>query len=353
MQHLKLYSKQDVLSLTLVKKFETRVGERVQTLPETFGGTLTDTLTPAHARYVVIGIPESIGIRANHSTAVADTWWVSFLQYFVNLQSNDFFDGSDVLVLGHFDFGDIQYLIDINAKGTEEKLAAYRHAVQTVNEEVEEVIKQITAAGKIPIILGGGHNNTYPLIKGAAKGWFKSGKLALAQINCINMDAHSRYHAMEGHHSGNPIRYAEEDGYLQRYCVVGMQEKQLPQNVWNDMVNNPFMDCVTFEDIFINEKRSFIQAVDHATEFTTDTLTGIDVDLDSIQTNAGNTGIYANHARRFVAYSAMVSQPAYLFICGTIPQQQGTLDTNGPASLAAYLVADFVQARNELKNENK
>ncbi len=351
MQHLKIYTKQDVLSLTHIKKFETRVGERLQTLYDSSVTTLTDHLQETSSKYVLLGIPESIGIRANHSTAVADTWWVSFLQNFVNLQSNDFFDGSDILVLGHFDFGDIQYLIDINAKGTDEKLAAYRHAVQTVNDEVEEVVKQITAAGKIPLVLGGGHNNTYPLIKGSAKGWFKAGKLALAQINCINMDVHSRYHALEGHHSGNPIRYAEEDGYLQRYCVIGMQEKQLPQNVWNDMVNNPFMDCVTFEDIFINEKRSFIQAVDHATEFTNDTLTGIDVDLDAIQNNACNTGIYANHARRFVAYSAMVTQAAYLFICGTIPQQQGTLDTSGPASLAAYLVADFVQARNEINKD--
>jgi formiminoglutamase len=30
-------------------------------------------------------------------------------------------------------------------------------------------VKMIIGAGKIPIAVGGGHNNSYPLIKGAAK----------------------------------------------------------------------------------------------------------------------------------------------------------------------------------------
>ena len=43
------------------------------------------------------------------------------------------------------------------------------------------------------------------------------------------------------------------------------------------------MDCITFEDIFIHEKRNFIQAISHATGFTEDNYTGIELDLDSIQ----------------------------------------------------------------------
>ena len=65
------------------------------------------------------------------------------------------------------------------------QLMAYRHAVHTIDEEVEPLIKLITAAGKIPIVVGGGHNNAYPLIKGAAKGLHKAvqygfGRLRLA-----------------------------------------------------------------------------------------------------------------------------------------------------------------------------
>ena len=72
------------------------------------------------------------------------------------------------MMLGHFDFGDIQYAIENNAHSTDEKLEAYRHAVNIIDDEVEHLIKIITAAGKIPIVIGGGHNNAYPLIKGSA-----------------------------------------------------------------------------------------------------------------------------------------------------------------------------------------
>ncbi|MEI9908961.1 MAG: arginase family protein [Bacteroidota bacterium] len=271
MQHLKIYTKQDVLSLTKLRRFETKLGERLLTVIDS--GNIEKSLAVSAAKYVLFGIPEDLGAKGNFGIGGTDTLWIPFLQSFLNIQSNDFFDGGEVLLIGHFDFGDIEYLIDTTARGEEEKIEAYRHAVNAIDDEVEHLAKLITAAKKIPIVVGGGHNNSYPLIKGAAKGWYKAGITSLAQINCINLDAHADYRPMEGRHSGNAFRYAEEDGYLQKYCIVGLHENYLPQNVWVDMVNNPFIDCITFEDIFVHEKRTFIQAVAHATGFTEDTLT--------------------------------------------------------------------------------
>ena len=34
MQHLKIYNKQDILSLTKIRRFETKVGERLQVVPD-------------------------------------------------------------------------------------------------------------------------------------------------------------------------------------------------------------------------------------------------------------------------------------------------------------------------------
>ena len=65
--------------------------------------------------------------------------------------------------------------------------------------------------------------------------------------------------------------------------MIGIHENYFQQNVWIDIVNNPFIDCITYEDIFIHEKRNFIQAVAHATGFTEDNYTGIELDLDSIE----------------------------------------------------------------------
>ena len=347
MLHLKIYNKQDILSLTKIRRFETKLGERLQVVQDT--SDIARSLGISNAKYVLFGVPEDLGAKGNQGIGGTDTLWIPFLQSFFNIQSNDFFDGAEVLMLGHFDFGDIQYLIDTTARTQDEKIEAYRHAVNTVDDEVEQLAKMITEQKKIPIVVGGGHNNTYPLIKGAAKGWHKAGVLPLAQINCINLDAHADYRPMEGRHSGNAFRYAEEDGYLQKYCIVGLHENYLPQNVWIDIVNNPFIDILTYEDIFVHEKRSFIQAVAHATDFTEDTLTGIDVDIDCIEHTLSSAmtpvGILPVHARQYLSFVAAQSKPAYLHICeGATRLSDGRTDATS-GKLVSYLVSDFVKGK--------
>ncbi len=346
MRHLKIYTKQDVLSLTKLRRFETKLGEQLHNVND--AGDIEKTIQESTAKFVLFGIPEDLGAKGNYGIGGADTLWIPFLQSLLNIQSNDFFDGGEILLVGHFDFGDMQYLIDTTAKGEEEKIEAYRHAINTIDDEVEHLVKMITEAKKIPIVIGGGHNNSYPLIKGAAKGWHKAGVIELAQINCINLDAHADYRPLEGRHSGNAFRYAEEDGYLQKYCIVGLHENYLPQNVWIDIVNNPFIDCITFEDIFVHEKRTFMQAVSHATGFTEDTLTGIDIDLDAIQNTLSSAmtpiGISPVHARQYVSFAAADTKPAYLHICeGATRLTDGRTDATS-GKLISYLVSDFIKA---------
>jgi len=350
MKHFKFYNKHDVLNLTRIRRFETKLGESVQVLPDVLPDKTSweTALQQSPAKYVVFGIPEDIGIRANHGTGGADSAWVPFLSAFLNLQSNDFLNGDEILLLGQFNFTDVNTLIEQNAYGYEEKIDAYRHAVIAIDDEVEELTKIITSHGRIPIVIGGGHNNAYPLIKGSAKGLHKAGLLQLAQINCINLDAHADFRPSEGRHSGNGFRYAEEDGYLQKYCVVGLHENYLPQNVWLDIVNNPFLDFITYEDIFILEKRNFIQAVAHATNFTEENYTGIELDLDCIENTLSSaitpSGISSLHARQYVTLAGRESQVAYLHICeGATRLTDGrTNDTTG--KLISYLVSDFIKA---------
>ena len=142
MQHLKIYNKQDVLSLTKLRRFETKLGERVQIIDN--ADDLVKSLDSSDAHYVLFGIPEDLGAKGNYGLGGTDTLWVPFLQSFLNIQSNAFLDGTEILLLGHFDFGDIQYLIDKTAKGEEEKIEAYRHAVNTIDDEVEHIVKLIT-----------------------------------------------------------------------------------------------------------------------------------------------------------------------------------------------------------------
>ena len=347
MKHFKTYSRQDVLAYTKIRRFVTRVGERVHVAEDIndLAGSIENSLSP----FVLFGIPEDIGIRANMGLGGADTVWEPFLSAFLNNQSNDFFSGDEVLMLGYFDFSEMKWLIEQNAYDADEKTDAYRHAVITIDEEVEQLTKLITECGKIPIAIGGGHNNAYPLIKGAAKGLHKAGRIPLAQINSINLDAHSDFRPIEGRHSGNGFRYAEEDGYLEKYCIVGLQENHLPQNVWLDIVNNPFIDFITYEDIFVHEKRNFVQAMAHAVDFTEENYTGIELDLDCIENVLSSavtpSGISVIHARQFLSYTSDKCKVAYLHICeGAALLEDGRKsDTTG--KLIGYLVSDFIKGK--------
>src|SRR5215203_3454885 len=130
--HFRTYTKQDILSLVKLRRFETKMGERVQVLGDT--ADIVNSIKSLSTKYVVLGIPEDIGVQANYGTGGTSTAWLSFLQSFLNIQSSDFFTGDEIAVIGHFDFGDIQYLIDKNAHDQEEKVEAYRHAVHTIDE---------------------------------------------------------------------------------------------------------------------------------------------------------------------------------------------------------------------------
>ena len=307
--------------------------------------TIEDSTCP----YVLFGIPEDIGIRANMGLGGADTACNSFLTAFLNIQSNDFFSGDEVLLLGYFDFNDLKLLIEQNAHDSEEKTDAYRHAVITIDDEVEQLTKIIAGAGKIPIAIGGGHNNAYPLIKGAAKGLHKAGKIPLAQINAINLDAHSDFRPVEGRHSGNGFRYAEEDGFLEKYFILGLHENHLPQNVWLDVVNNPFIDFITFEDIFIHEKRNYMQALAHAADYTEDNYTGIELDLDCIENILSSamtpSGITALHARQFLSYTSDKCKVAYLHICEGAAVLEDGRKSETTGKLIGYLVSDFIKGK--------
>jgi formiminoglutamase len=345
MQHLHVYRKQDIIGLTRIRQFETKLGERV--LAAADAANVAASIEQSEAEYVLIGIPEDIGVRANGGRGGSGTAWPFFLKSFLNQQSNDFLTGESVMVLGYFDFSELDRLIEANAFGREEKLVAYRHAVHTIDEAVEPVIKIITAAGKIPIVIGGGHNNAYPLIKGAAKGLQKAGQIALPQINAVNLDAHAGFRPVEGRHSGNAFRYAEEDGFLEKYCVIGVHEDDLPQNVWLDITNNPFVDLITYEDILVLEKRNFTQAVAHATGFTEDNPIGLELDLDVFgPTGMGMpaAGLGPLQARQYVTFAATDSRIAYFHICeGIFSLCHGQSEAAG--QLMATIVSDFLKAR--------
>lgn len=327
-----------MIALTQLRKFETKLGERIRT--PGWKEDLFEAINSTPAKYVLFGIPEDIGVRANYGIGGADSAWQPFLSAFLNLQSNDFLSGENILYIGYFDFSNLKYLIEQNAYNHEEKIDAYRHAVVTIDEEVEKLSKIISHVAKVPVAIGGGHNNAYPIIKGCSKGLH-------SKINCVNLDAHAAFRAIEGRHSGNPFRYAEEDGYLEKYFIVGFHENYIPQNILLDLMNNRRIGYITYEDIFVREKFTFARAVSAGVSFTEGNGVGVELDLDSIEDVLASaetpSGIQSCHARQYIHRLSMTANVVYLHICeGASKLANGrTKETTG--KLISYLVSDFIK----------
>lgn len=347
MKHFRYYNKQDLLNITRLRRYETKLGEKLRHIDPS--SDLASQLAASPAQFVLFGIPEDIGVQANYGIGGADTAWLPFLHSLVNVQSSDRFTGEEMILLGHFDFSDVEALVERNARSQEERIDAWRHAVANViDDEVEEMVKMIISAGKFPIAIGGGHNNAYPLIRGAAKMLHRMGRAEKPMINAVNVDAHADYRISEGRHSGNPFRYAMEEKYLHRYAVVGIHENYNAQSMMDDLYSNLNIQYASFEDIFILEKLNFRQAIAQAFSFTDELPTGVELDLDAIRDTLSSAtspcGITPVHARQYMVFAAANPNLAYLHICeGASRLDDGRTD-EAPGRLIAYLVTDFVKA---------
>jgi formiminoglutamase len=317
--------------LTARRPGETKLGEQVQTVS---ADNWQQELKASKARFVLVGIPEDIGVRANYGVGGAHTLWEHALKSILNVQHTNGLKGDDLLVLGDFNFRDLMQ------KAEHADVTVLRELVAHIDEKVAPVIKEIVGAGKIPIVIGGGHNNAYPLLMGAseAKG---------EKVNCINLDAHSDYRIMEGRHSGNGFRYAKKKGYLGKYAIVGLHENYNSQSVVDELNADSDIAYSTYEDIFLDDKLDFDTAMGDAINHTSGSATGIEIDLDCIEhvlsSAATPSGIKTVQARRYIATCAKKVNTAYLHITeGAVKLKSGKEDIY-TAKLAAYLVTDFMR----------
>jgi len=93
---LEFYSPKDLLHRTSVREGETKLGQILPTISEAdFNAN-----GPLNYRFVIVGIEEDYGVRANLGRGGADKAFQAFLQHFCNLQDNRFFPSYSVAILG-------------------------------------------------------------------------------------------------------------------------------------------------------------------------------------------------------------------------------------------------------------
>jgi formiminoglutamase len=322
MDGLNLYSSAAILALTNLREGEVKLGQKVQTV-----ATL-DEIAGSSAQFVLVGIPEDIGVRANYGIGGAASTWEPTLKALLNIQSTSFFNGDELLVLGHFTF----------AEPSTEGISHLQQKVEEIDALVYPVIQKIIAAGKTPIVIGGGHNNAYPIIKGASLG-------LKAPIDVINIDAHADLRPATGRHSGNGFSYAIKEGLLTRYGIFGLHQNYNNNAILETIATNQHIYPVFFDDLLKSDQPIF--SVWNNLVKKTGTTTGLELDLDCVENVLSSamtpSGFSLNEIRKLILNQA--KKFAYLHICeAAVTLIDGRQCKTTPKTLT-YLISDFIKSQ--------
>lgn len=339
MSFVKIYSEKEISYFINPRAGETKFGEKVAFV------TNLEELKNHSAKYVLLGIPEDIGIMANYGNAGAAKAWQSSLGSLLNIQHNSLIQAQNVVVLGEIDcdtqMRQAQYLSKPSANSVVEKnhyAEELGEIVTQIDHKVIAVIKEIVAAGKFPIIIGGGHNNSYGNLRGSSEALDKP-------INCINFDAHTDFRSLEHRHSGNGFSYAFEKGFLDKYFIFGLHRNYTSEGVFKTIEKNSGrIKFNLFEDIGVKQKISFPEALDQAEKFCCNENFGIELDMDAIEMMGSSaitpSGFSLTQARSFISHFSTNKNARYIHICEGSPA--AGIFSNQVGKAIAYLVSDAI-----------
>lgn len=320
---LKLIKKAEISALITLRDFETKIGQNLTT------GSVNE-LYKKGVKYVLLGVEESIGPRANLGNLGAENAWNAFLKSFVNVQDNHFINQLEIGVLGSFKFNSDHTNVDL-----------LRALTEVIDKELAIIIEQIAKKKMIPILIGGGHNNALPLLTGIAKAYGTS-------LNAINCDPHADFRPLEGRHSGNGFSYAMARGFLEKYFILGLHQSYNGKSIFkkfDEFNKNEKKIMWTYFDDWIYGKSTMENDIETGIKFIKDRPIGLELDMDSIaympSSASGPSGIQLNEARRYISKCASSLEVAYLHLTEAAPTNE--LEYKMVGKSLAYLVSDFLK----------
>ena len=337
MSKLVLMSKSKIEESVITRSGESKFGEQIIVLPSITN--IYDDLINLDVKYVLIGLPEDVGVFANHGKSGACNAWEATIKVLLNTQNSTLNEATQLCVLGHLDFSEEQEQLSKWDQNNVKHIKKARALVSEIDKEVSNLIYNIVKAGKIPIVIGGGHNNAYGNIKGTS--------LALnKKINVVNLDAHTDFRALEGRHSGNGFSYAFAEGFLNRYFIFGIHKNYTSQSILNDTLNaDNSIKYNTFEAIEVEKTLEFKYEMKEALRYISKGTFGIEIDCDAIANIPSSaqtpSGFSVNQARQFVHFFGSNPSVQYLHICEAAPTKKTASQVG---KFITYLITDFIRA---------
>ena len=332
MASLQIFNSEFIANYYTHRNSELKWGDLAKTISSNNWET---ELINSDVEYVILGIAEDIGIRANFGRAGAKETFINSLSSLLNIQHNRFINSEKILILGQITFDDEYKSINIS-------IDDLRILCEKVDEIVFDIALKIFKAKKKLIVVGGGHNNSYPLLKALST-------YHQTSINCLNVDAHTDYRALEGRHSGNGFSYAKKDNYLNRYGILGLHENYNSESVLKTIDDNIDIQYFTFEDIEIRKRISLEESVNSFVNFLIEKPCALEVDLDAIQylpsSAMSSTGFSTNQMREIIHHSASLLKCEYLHLTeASIGLTTNENDKYILGKTIAYLLSDYIKA---------
>ncbi|MBE8167290.1 MAG: formimidoylglutamase [Shewanella sp.] len=312
----KPYTKETISPWINHRTGEARLGDTSHVLQDS--QDLPQQLSKLNARGVkfgLIGIVEDLGPRGNLGRGGSGDAFSAVIQQWVNLQSNAFLNGNECALLGEIHTQDL-VSDDLN------NVTDIRNGVAKIDIRVSQLIKLVLAAGIEPIVIGGGHNNAYGLLKACSETHNQP-------IAAVNLDPHSDFRLKEGRHSGNGFSYAADEGYLGFYHVLGLHElknsaknlEQLQQfgGSWHSL-----QQVWTRREISLSQAlNEIVCKVDNSQINNKKMKLGVELDLDAIENFPSSAmtsaGIPLLDAAHYVHHMAKHCDCLYLHLAEAAP----------------------------------
>lgn len=330
MEGVKIYSYKTVQKLISTRKGEAKFGEKVNYLTS-FAG-----LQSHPARYVLFGIPEDIGVRANHGKPGTAGAWNACIKSLLNTQTNRYTNPENVILLGEVHCESFMNKSANIDKEDPNYYAKLGDLVKQIDHVVSAVIQKIVESGKTAVIIGGGHNNAYGNIKGTS--------LALKKpLNVLNIDAHTDLRSPDHRHSGNGFSFARKENYLGKYRIFGLHRNYTPDYIFKELDASSIDHYYLFEHLLLKSSAEINKVFQEELSFTAQDDFGLEVDCDVISRFPSSaqtpSGFSINMIRNFVSLAGKEENIKYLHICEAAPSSASETEVGKTLS---YLVTDFI-----------
>ena len=330
MIQLHIQSQETLEEIISKRDGETKIGEKLQYCYS------LEAIEQSSAKYVIFGIAEDYGVRANYGRRGTANAWDAFLKAFVNIQENDYNKGENILLLGYISVtpDDIKYTTPKPILGD---------VVKRIDKKVAYIVQAIVATGKIPIIIGGGHNNAYGNITGTSQALGST-------INVMNIDAHTDLRTTDYRHSGNGFSYAlsldtPENASLNKYTVFGLHKNYTPQYIFDLFKKHKNRLQYHFLEDTWEVDTPIAQQYAKALQFVSQETFGLELDCDAITNFPSSartpSGLYLNDVRQFIMHTASQKNCRYFHICEASP---GRKKAGQVGKAISYFVTDFIRS---------